>query len=56
MGLIKAVKSAVSTVMADQWREYFYCDALDNDILATKGKKRVSGREYHQQWFCSGGQ
>lgn len=44
MGLIKAVKSAVSTVMADQWREYFYCDALDNDILATKGKKRVSGR------------
>ncbi len=44
MGLIKAIKNAVSTATADQWREYFYCDALNNEILATKGKKRVSGK------------
>lgn len=43
MGLIKAIKSAVGTVMADQWKEYFYCDALDNDILVRKGKKRING-------------
>lgn len=42
MGLIKAIKSALGTVTADQWREYFYCDALDNDILAVKGKKRIN--------------
>lgn len=42
MGLVKAIKSAVGTVTADQWREYFYCDALGNDILAVKGKKRIN--------------
>ena len=42
MGLIKAIKGAVSTVTADQWREYFYCEALDNDELVTKGKKRIN--------------
>lgn len=40
MGLIKAIKGAVSTVAADQWREYFYCDALENTVLVTKGRKR----------------
>ncbi len=44
MGLIKAIKSAVSTVTADQWREYFYCDALDNEVLAARGKKRINGK------------
>ncbi len=44
MGLIKAAKEAVSSMLADQWREYFYCDSLSSDILVTKGKKRVSGR------------
>lgn len=43
MGLIKAIKSAAGAVMADQWREYFYCDALDNDILVRKGRKRING-------------
>lgn len=40
MGLIKAIAGAVSTVTADQWREYFYCDALESDVLVTKGRKR----------------
>lgn len=41
MGLIKAAKDALQTVLADQWREYFYCDALSNDVLMVKGRKRV---------------
>lgn len=45
MGLIKAAKDAVSTMLADQWREYFYCDSLSNDVLVEKGQKKVtSGR------------
>ncbi len=44
MGLVKAIKGAAGTVLADQWREYFYCDALGNDVLAVKGRKRVSGK------------
>ena len=42
MGLIKAAKDTVKSLLADQWREYFYCDALSNDILVVKGKKRVT--------------
>lgn len=42
MGLIKAVKDALQTVMADQWREYFYCDSLSNDVLMVKGRKKVN--------------
>lgn len=44
MGLIKAGVGALSGVLADQWKEFFYCDALDKDVLVTKGSKRVGGR------------
>lgn len=44
MGLIKAGVGALGGVLADQWKEYFYCDALDRDVLVKKGQKRVSGR------------
>lgn len=44
MGLIKAISGAVRGVAADQWKEYFYCDSLDSDVLVTKGKKRASGK------------
>lgn len=43
MGLIKAAKDAVSSMLADQWREYFYCDSLSNDVLVAKGIRRMSG-------------
>lgn len=44
MGLIKAAVGALGGVVADQWREYFYCDALPADVLVTKGRKRTSRR------------
>ena len=44
MGLIKAGIGALGGVLADQWKEFFYCEALDMDTLMVKGTKRVSGR------------
>lgn len=44
MGLIKAGVGALGGAMADQWREYFYCDSLDKDVLVVKGEKRTGGR------------
>lgn len=44
MGLIQAALGSVGGVLADQWKEYFYCEALPSNVLAVKGKKRTSGR------------
>lgn len=44
MGLIKAGIGALGGTLADQWKEFFYCDALDNDVLVKKGEKRINGR------------
>ncbi len=44
MGLIKAGIGALGGTLADQWREFFYCDAMDKEVLVVKGQKRVSGR------------
>ena len=44
MGLIKAAFGSVGGVLADQWREYFYCDSIPQNVLVTKGKKRINGR------------
>ncbi|MBQ3549994.1 MAG: SPFH domain-containing protein [Clostridia bacterium] len=44
MGLIKAGTGAIGGVLADQWKEYFYCDSIDVNVLAVKGQKKVSGR------------
>lgn len=44
MWLIKAALGAAGGVLADQWKEYFYCESIPADILAVKGQKRTSGR------------
>lgn len=44
MGLIKAGIGALGGTLADQWKEFFYCDALSPEVLVKKGQKRVSGR------------
>ena len=44
MGLIKAGMGALGGTLADQWKEFFYCEALGKDVLVTKGQKRITGR------------
>ena len=44
MGLINAALGAAGGVMADQWKEYFYCEAIPENVMAVKGLHRVSGR------------
>ena len=44
MGLIKAALGSAGGVLADQWKEFFYCDALPANVIAVKGQKRTSGR------------
>ena len=44
MGLIRAALGSAGGILADQWKEYFYCEAIPANILAVKGQKRTSGR------------
>ena len=44
MGLIKAGMGALGGTLADQRKEFFYCEAMDKEVMVTKGQKRVSGR------------
>jgi len=44
MGLIRAVRGAVGSTLADQWIDFFYCESMPNTLLVTKGQKRTSGR------------
>ena len=44
MGLIKAALGSVGGVLADQWKEYFYCEAIPANVIAVKGQKRTGGR------------
>ena len=44
MGLLKAGLGAAGGVMADQWKEYIYCESMPADVLACKGSKRTGGR------------
>ena len=44
MGLIKAAIGAIGGTMADQWKEYFYCEALPADVMVAKGQNRISKR------------
>ena len=44
MGLIRAGMGALGGTLADQWKEFFYCDSMGKDVLVTKGQKRTSGR------------
>ena len=44
MGLIRAAMGAAGGVMADQWKEFIYCESMPADVLACKGSKRTGGR------------
>lgn len=49
MGLIKAGLGAAGGVLADQWREFFYCESLDADVLVAKGEKRTGKRSSNKK-------
>ncbi len=49
MGLIKAITGAVGGVLADQWKEYFYSEALEIDILVAKGVLNTSDRSSNKK-------
>lgn len=44
MGLIKAAMGAAGGVLADQWKDFFYCDAIPENVLAVKGRKKTGKR------------
>ena len=44
MGLIKAGLGALGGTLADQWKEFFYCESIPKEVLVTKGQKRITGR------------
>ena len=44
MGLIKAITGAADSAFADQWKEFFSCDSIANDVLVVKGQKQTSSR------------
>ena len=44
MGLIKAGIGALGGTLADQWKEFFYCESLSSDVLLTKGVKQTTSR------------
>ena len=44
MGLIKAITGAAGGVLADQWKEFFYCDSLSSNVLCKRGQKKTTGR------------
>lgn len=49
MGLIKAAFGAAGGVLADQWKEFFYCDALDKDVLLVRGQKQITKRSSNKK-------
>ena len=38
MGLILAAGASLSSVLGDQWKEYFYCSEMPTDVLVRKGQ------------------
>ena len=59
MGLIKAGIGAIGGTFADQWKEFFYCEALNKEVLVAKGVKRITdrstnkkGNDFYYCYFC----
>ena len=49
MGLIKAFFGATGGTLADQWKEFFYCDAMDKETLAVRGQKQIGSRSSNKK-------
>ncbi len=42
MGIFKAVSASVDSMAADQWKEFFYCDAIPEDQIMVRAKRHQS--------------
>ena len=49
MGLTKAIVTAGKSTFGDQWKEYFYCDSLERNVLVVKGKARIGSRSSNKK-------
>ncbi len=49
MGLIKSLVTSTRTTFGDQWKEFFYCEALPNDVLVVKGEKRIGKKSSNKK-------
>lgn len=49
MGIIKAAAGAAKSVFKEQWKEYFSCDALGDDVLLKRGYKRTGKRSANKR-------
>ena len=49
MGLIRSLVAATATTFGDQWKEFFYCEALPVDVLIQKGQKKTSKRSSNRK-------
>lgn len=47
MGILKVGVGAAKGVLADAWREYFYCPSMEADVLVQKGEQRQSKRGFN---------
>ena len=43
-GALNAGLGAAGNVLANQWKEFIYCDSIPDDTLMVKGRKQVSGK------------
>lgn len=46
MGILKVGLQAAGSVLADQWREYFYCPSMEAEVLVKKGENRRAKRGF----------
>ena len=49
MGLIRAIAGAAGGAMADQWKEFFYCETLAKEVLMVKGEKIIGRRSSNRK-------
>ena len=54
MGLIQAAVGALHGTIADQWKEYFYCESMDSDILVKRGVKKNGSRIFEDNVIADG--
>jgi len=42
MSALSAAASIAGTAVSDQWKDYFYCEAIPSNVLVLKGKKVIT--------------